>query len=122
MKNGYAVLTSVLVVAAVATAAVIFVPLFSVSQLRNSQLHSSTFKVQNLVEGCIEESIWQILTNEVLPTTLTLPEITCTSNLTSQTGSQWEYVVSGTIESITVSFDVIIDTGNPSLIVKWELE
>lgn len=93
-NKGFVTISAVLLLAAIATTFAVTLALNSVNQIQTAVGLKESFENLNLIEGCIEDALLYLNENDSLPSTITLPEATCTVTLNSNVGDDWDFTVS----------------------------
>lgn len=74
----------------------------------------------NLVESCVNEVLLELNETAAVPSTVTLPQGTCSVVLNSQTGQTWDVTVTSISGSNTEAIQVTADRGNTVARSSWQ--
>ena len=118
-KKGYAALINVLIVGAVLVIILSSVPLLSISELQLSLAESKKERSLGLVEACVEEALVRLNEFNVLPSSVVLPEATCTVVTDSHVGNIWTFTVSVTKDLYTKKVQITAVRGGSTTITSW---
>jgi len=94
-SSGYIAITSVLIISAIALSIVTSTALSSISTLQTSFTSKQEDQGLNLLEGCAEDVLLYLNNNNLLPSSIILPEGTCTVSLNSQINQDWDFNLLG---------------------------
>lgn len=118
--KGFATISSVLVIGAAVLVIGIAVTLFSISEAQTALTGQRREEVIDLVEGCIEDSLYTINTQNIVNSTITLPLGTCSLTVNSHVGSVWIYTVSGTLNGFTKNFQITVTRSSILAPISWK--
>ena len=115
-------MTSLMVV----TALVILIGI-SVSALALNDLQSSyaAFKNEELIdlsEACVEDVLLKLNEENSIPSSVTLPQGSCTVTSNSQVGTNWDFTVEASKEGYTKNIRIVADRTSGVLIESWQEE
>lgn len=120
MKKGFVAISSVLIILAITLVVGVTVALTSITEVQRAFSARRGEQVLDRVEACIEDALYQINTRNDVPTTITLPEGTCSVTIDSHSGANWTFTVSGTASGYTKSIQVMTTRSNTITPVSWK--
>jgi len=120
-KRGFIALSSMLVILVVIVVIGTSVSLLSVSNIQLSLSHAQSIESLVLVESCVEEALLQLNETDNIPTTITLPEITCSVTINSHSGIDWDFTVSGQSNTHEATINITATRGSTIEITNWEI-
>lgn len=119
-QKGYIAFSSVLIISAVIIIIGITLTLTSISEVQKSLSGRRREEVIDRVEACVEDAMYSINTSNSLPSTITLPEGTCSIAVDSNAGFNWTFTVTGTSNGYTKSIQVITTRATTITPVSWK--
>lgn len=117
---GYVAISSMLIISAVVLSIIVSVSLLSISEIQMALAGKERIESIGLVEACIEESLLQLNGTNALPSTITLPEGSCTVTINAQTGNNWTFTVSATQDAYTKSIQVTANRASVISLTSWQ--
>ena len=118
-QSGYVALASVLVITAISLIIGMSVTLLSINGIQTALSSKKNIETTYLVESCVEEALLGINENNAVLSSIVLPEITCSVTTNSQTGTSWDFTVSGTFEQYTQQIRVQAERNTTITITSW---
>lgn len=73
----------------------------------------------DLVEGCVEEGLWYLHENGELPSTVVLPEITCSVSDVTEAGGVWSGMFRAVEGEFGVGVWVEAELGSSVEVLSW---
>lgn len=119
-QAGYVALASILVIAAVVLTIGISVSLLSINEAQISLAGKKSEEAVGFVEGCVEDALLHLNENNSIPSTIVLPEGSCSVTIDSQVGDNWTFTVSGSIDTFTKSIRVAANRGATVGVSSWQ--
>lgn len=119
LSGGYAALASVLVVTALVLVIGLSSSLLSINDAQTSLAAKKNEESVGLVEACVEEALLQLRDIENIPNNIVLPEGTCNVVINSQTGIEWDFTVSHTLEGYTKRVRVLATRSSSIILNVW---
>lgn len=119
-ESGYVALASVLVIAAVVLTIGISVSLLSVSEGQMSLAEKKNEETVDFIEGCVEDALLRLNEDNAIPTQIPLPEGNCDVTIDSQSGSDWTFTVSGSVDNYTKNIQAQMTRGSTVTITSWQ--
>ena len=117
---GYVALSSILVISVVILTIGISVSLLSISESQLSLAGKKKEETVDFVEGCVEDALLELNNGGSISSSLTLPEGTCSVTIDSQSGSDWTFTVTGSVDNYTKSIQVSANRGSTVTITSWK--
>lgn len=117
---GYVALSSILVIGTVILTIGISVSLLSVSESQISLAEKKKEETVDLVEACVEDALLELNENSSIPSTINLPEGSCSVTINSQSGSDWTFTVTGTVDDHTKKVQVTANRGSSVTVTSWK--
>jgi hypothetical protein len=119
-NDGYIAITTMLVIAAVVLVVSVTISLVSINEGQLSLAAMRNDNVLDIVEGCAEDALLYVNENNSLPASVSLPEGTCTITINSQSGSNWTFTTTATVNSHTKSIRIALTRSSTITISNWE--
>ena len=121
-SDGYIALISVLVIASVVLTITVTMALVSVSELQSSLAGRKNDDAVNLVEACIEDALIRLNKNypTPIPTSIPLPEGSCSVTLDSQVGTVWTFTATVNRDGYIKRVQVVANRGSQVTITSWK--
>ena len=119
-KSGYVALSSILVISAVILTISISVALLSVSETQLSLGEKKKEETVDLVEACVEDALLELNNSGSVSSTITLPEGSCSVTIDSQSGYDWTFTISGSVDSHTKNIQVSATRNTTVTITSWK--
>jgi hypothetical protein len=119
-EGGFVALASVLVIAAIVLVLGISVSLLSINEIQTSFSSNKAARVLYLVEACAEEALLELNEDNTITSPIVLPEITCSATINAQTGSSWDFTISGTFDEYTQQIQVQAERTTSITVTSWE--
>lgn len=119
-QKGYIAFSSVLIISAVILIIGVTLTLTSISEAQKALSGRRREEVIDRVEACIEDAIYSINTTNSLPSTITLPEGTCSLTVDSNTGFSWTFTVTATTNGYTKSVQVTTTRATTITPMTWK--
>jgi len=119
-QKGYIAIASVLVIAAIVLVIGLTVGLSSINEVQMALSGIKSDNGRNILEGCAEEALLRLNELEYLPPTITTPDGTCTAQLVTHNGTEWEFDVSGTFDQHTKTITISAIRDSTITITKWQ--
>lgn len=119
-QKGYIAIASILVISAVAVIIGTAVALQSINEIQTALSHKKGQESLQLVEGCTENALIRLNRVASLSATVTIPEGSCSVTINSNTGNNWTFTVSGTVNNYTKSVQVSATRGDTFTITNWQ--
>jgi len=94
-SKGYIALSSILVIAAVVVVIGVSVSLSAVNDIQSALSGKKAEESFDIVQSCAEDAIMRINQYDLLPTSISLPEGSCTITINSHAGNDWDFTVTG---------------------------
>ncbi len=120
LQGGYTAISTILVILVIITAISTTVTLSSIDDLQSSFAQLQGNQAQALTESCIADALLRLNTQNSLPTTVTLPQGSCTVTLDSQLGNDWTFTTTGTFDTYTQSIQVTANRSSTVAITSWQ--
>lgn len=120
LSKGYVALSSILVIAAVILTIGISVSLLSISESQLSLAEKKKEETIDFVEACVEDALLELNEDSSVPSTITVPEGSCSVVVNSQLGNDWTFTVSGTQDSHTKDIQVSATRDTTVTITSWK--
>jgi hypothetical protein len=118
--NGYVALTTVLVIAVIVVTIGLSTSLLSINEAQTSLSGKRNEESVDFVDGCIEDALMRLNKENVIPTQIPLPEGTCDVTINAQSGSDWTFTTTGTIDHYTKKIQVQATRTTTVSINAWE--
>src|SRR3990167_3828355 len=93
-KRGYIAISSMLVIAAVVLVIGISVSLASVNEIQTAFSSKKSEELLSIVDGCAEDVLLYLNENNNLPSSITIPQGSCSVVLENNSGTSWTFIVS----------------------------
>lgn len=119
VKNGYAAITSIIVILAVIVLVGIATSLLSIGNAQMGLGQSKSESTLALVESCIEYALLNYNNNGTVPTTSTTPLGSCTIVVDSTTATSATFTTTASISPYTKSIQVVANRINSVTVVNW---
>lgn len=119
-QKGYVALSSILVILAVTLAIGISTSLLSINDALSSVSGQKGNTSMDIIEGCVEDALIRLNEDNSIPSSLVLPQGTCTVTINSQVGNNWDFTVSASINSYTRSVRVQAVRSTTVSITSWQ--
>ena len=119
-SSGYIAITSILVIAAIVLIIGTTTALVSISEAQISLSGIKNDQTLDLVEACTEEALLYINENNSLPTTLTLPQGTCTMTVTQPITATWIVTITASHDTYTKTVRITLTRSSTIAITRWE--
>jgi hypothetical protein len=119
-NDGYIAIVTVLVIGAVMLLVGMAVVLNSINTGQGSLGEIKKEASLGYTESCAEEALLRINNDNALPTVIILPEGNCTVTINSQTGSGWDFTVSGNWSGYSKSVRVTATRGSTVAVNSWK--
>jgi hypothetical protein len=118
-QGGYIAVASMLVIGVVVLVVGTTVSLLAINDIQSALADKKGHEALDLVEGCAEDALLMLNENNSLPSTVVLPEGSCSVTINSQSGSTWIFTVSGTFEGYVKSIQVEAERSTTIVIRNW---
>lgn len=118
-QGGYVALSSILVIAAVVLTIGISVSLLAVSESQMSLAEKKKEETIDFVEGCVEEALLRLNKDGAIPTQILLPQGACDVIINSQSGNDWTFTTSGSVDNYKKSIQVSATRDTEVGISSW---
>lgn len=118
-SDGFVALATVLVIAAVVTSIGLAVSSQSIDAVQSSLFSEQGQDARNMVESCAEDVLLSINKNSSAPSSITLPEGSCSVSINSQSGSTWNFTVVGTLEQHSATLRVEAERTSLVTVTSW---
>lgn len=119
VKSGYAAIISIIVILAVIVTVGLAVTTLSIGNAQMSLGQSKGEDNLSIVESCIEDALLTYNNTGLVPTSITLPNGTCTINLDSSTPTSSTFTTTSTFSNYSRSIQVTADRTTGVSIVNW---
>jgi hypothetical protein len=119
-QGGYIAIASVLVILAIVLVITLSVSLLAIDGVQislNSTLNEDSGR---LVDSCAQEALLRINKDDALPTSIVLPEITCSVTENSHVGNNWNFSVSGNTGQYGKSITVDAVRNTNVTVTSWQ--
>ena len=113
-------LASVLVIAAVVGVIGIATALSAVSESQSALAAKKGHEARDFVEGCVEDALLRLNEDNSIPSTITLPEGSCSVTINAQSGDDWTFTATGTLETHASSIQVNATRTTTITITRWQ--
>lgn len=120
ISSGYIAISSVLVIAVVVLIIGTTVSLVSISEGQISLSGIKNGETLDILEGCAEETLLYLNENKLVPSTITLPEGTCTTTVNSQSATNWTVTLTTTLSGYSKSVRIVLTRNSTITITSWE--
>lgn len=120
LQEGYIAISSVLVILAIILLITLSVSLLAVDGAQISLQSTLREDSNRLVEGCVQEVLLRLNIDDALPTSVSLPEITCSVTENSHVGNDWNFTVSGSSGSYSNSVTVAATRDTTVTVTSWQ--
>lgn len=120
LSKGYVALSSILVIAAVILTIGISVSLLAISESQLSLADKKKEETVDFVEACVEDALLELNEDSSIPSTITVPEGSCSVVVNSQSGNDWTFTVSGTRDSHSKDIQVSATRDTTVTITSWK--
>lgn len=117
--KGYIAISSILVIAAIVFIIGTSVSLVSVNDIQSALAGKKGQQALNLVEGCVEDALLRLSNTNAIPSTISLPEGTCSVTINIHSGNDWTFTTTGTFENYTKSVKVSANRGSSLTVTSW---
>lgn len=118
--NGYVALASVLVIAVIVVIIGNSTSILSINEIQSSLSSKKNEESLDFVEGCVEDALLRLNEDEAIPSSLSLPEGTCSVTINSQSGDDWTFTVTTTLNGHTKSVQVSATRDTTVTITSWK--
>lgn len=118
-NKGYIAISAILVIAAVVLIIGTSVSLLSINDIQSAFAYIKGGQSLHLVEGCVEDALLQLNNSNSLPSSILIPEGTCTVTVNSHSGNDWTFTTSGTFSSHFKSVKVSVTRESLLSISSW---
>lgn len=118
-SGGYVAISSVLVILAVILTITITGSLLSIDGAQISLSENISQTSNQVVESCVNEVLLELTNEATFSGTVTLPEGSCTVILDSQSGDNWVFSVTGSINNYDTTIQVDLDKTTELTINSW---
>jgi hypothetical protein len=117
--SGYIALTTMLIVTAVVVTIATTVTYLSIDEGQMSLAQLRSEQARGMVEGCAADALLQLNESGTLPGSVTLPQGSCTISGVTQNGSQWQFIVSGSLGSNQAQLSITAERTSRVRIMRW---
>ncbi len=118
-SHGYVAIATVTVIAAALILITITTSLTSISEGQMALGGTLSAQAKSAVSGCAQEALLQLNLTNALPASITIPAGSCTVTTNSQSGSSWNFTVTGTFANYTKSVTIGVNRTSTISIVSW---
>ncbi len=118
-QDGYIAIASVLVITVVVLIIGTSVSILSVNDMQSALAFKKGEEALDLTEGCVENALIKLSANNALPSTIALPEGSCTITTISQVGTSWVFDTTGTLEGYVKTIRISASRTNTVAITSW---
>jgi hypothetical protein len=119
LGGGYVAIASVLVITAIVLAIGTTVALLSVSDIQSALSYKKSEETLSIVEACIEDALLRLNEDNSIPNSITIPEGICSVTINSQSGGNWIFTVSSSLDKNTKDIQVEATRGSTVSITSW---
>lgn len=119
-NGGYVAIASVLVILTVTLVITLSASMLSIDGAQVSLSENQGQKAMFLVDSCVSEALLYLNENNSLPASVSLPEGSCTVTQDSQSGDNWVFSTSGSVNGFSRMIQVDIDRNTTIQINRWE--
>lgn len=117
--HGYIALVTVLVIGAVMLTVGMTVVMNSINSGQGALSGVKKETEIGFVESCAEEALMRINEDNALASTIVLPEGNCTVTINSQSGSDWDFTVTGVLGGYAKSVRVTASRTTTVTVNSW---
>jgi hypothetical protein len=121
-SGGYIALTTMLIVAAIVLSVTTAVTYLSVDEGQMSLGNLKAEKSLGIIDGCVSEALYKLNKTNNVPSSITLPEGTCTITEASSSGTQWQFLVTGQVASYQQKIRVTANRVDNVEVARWSQE
>lgn len=118
-QKGYIAIASILVITVVVLIIGTTVALLSVNDIQSSLSNKKSEEARDLVEGCAEDTLLQLNQTNTIPTSITIPEGSCSVTINSHTGNDWTFTVSGQFEAYQKTIQISATRNTTVVVTRW---
>ena len=118
-ESGYIAITIILVIISVVLVIGTSVSLLSIHDIQMSLSNKNGLTALNIVEGCADNLLLNLNEENNIPSSISLPEGTCSVTINSQTGDDWEFTVQTTINGYSKSAEYAATRGSNVFVTRW---
>ena len=118
-EKGYIAVTLILIVISVVFVIGTSVSVLSINDIQMSLANKNGLDALNIVEGCVENSLLNLNEDNNIPSSISLPEGTCSATINSQTGNDWEFTVQTTVNGYSKSAEYAATRGTSVFVTRW---
>lgn len=111
---------SMLVIASVVLAIGISVSLLSISEGQVGLSQSTSEGLYYLVDACAEEALTKLRETTNLPSSISIPELTCSLSVDSQSGNNWLFTVEGSVDNYTKKIQIAATRDTSVVVTDWK--
>ncbi|HKY73799.1 MAG TPA: hypothetical protein VJ246_00610 [Patescibacteria group bacterium] len=119
-QKGYVAISSIVVIAAVVIVVGITVSLVSINEAQVAFSGRKSEEVLNIVEACIEDALYKLSGTNTLPSTITLPQGTCSVITDAHIGNSWTFTTIATVSSHAKAVQVQATNSATISIGQWK--
>ncbi|HOX96591.1 MAG TPA: hypothetical protein PLI45_04400 [Candidatus Woesebacteria bacterium] len=120
IHEGYVALVTVLIIGAVMVIVGMAVVMNSINTGQGVLSEIRKESSIGLVESCVEDALLRINKNNILGSSIVLPEGSCTVTINSQSGSDWDFTVSGVGDGYLKSIRVVASRTTKVTVISWK--
>ena len=118
-ESGYIAITIILVIISVVLVIGTSVSLLSINDIQMSLSNKNGLTALNIVEGCADNLLLNLNEENNIPSSISLPEGTCSATINSQTGNDWEFTVQTTVNGYSKSAEYAATRGTSVFVTRW---
>lgn len=119
-ESGYVALASMLVIAAITLIIGVSLALITVNELQSSLATKKGSESLLLVESCVEDVLLTLNEAGSIPSTIELPEITCSVTINQQGSGSYTFTVLGEYSGYNNTVVVTATRGSSVVITSWQ--
>ena len=118
-KDGYIALSSVLVIMAIIIIIGTSVSFLSINDMQSALSTKKSEESLHLVEGCTEDALLRLNKNNSIPSTITIPEGTCSVTINSKVGNNWTFTVTATFNNYKKNVQISATRSTKVVVTNW---
>lgn len=119
-QAGYVALATVLIIMSVLLTITTSLTLLTIDDSQSSTATLQQQEVLALAEGCIYDALLELNEDNTISTSIAVPEGSCTITIDSQSGSNWTFTVTASLDDITQQIQVSAERTNTVTVTSWQ--
>lgn len=119
-QKGFVAISSIIVIAAIVTVIGITMSLVSINEAQVAFSGRKSKEILNIVEACIEDSLYRLNSTNTLPSSVTLPQGTCSIITNAHVGDTWTFTTIATVSSYAKAVQVQATYSDTISIGQWK--